>query len=189
VVLADGELVRAADVVLATGHPTASRPVAVDARHPDYVDDPWRAGALEAIDPHVPVLLIGAGLTAVDAALTLTADGRRDAPVTLVSRRGQLPLTHTVRAAPPAVPVLDDCGTLRDVVRAVRESAAQAGDWRAVVDGMRPYLDKLWVARGSVTATGWRPRWAPGWPGCGPRAGSRYARAACARWSRRRPVG
>jgi uncharacterized NAD(P)/FAD-binding protein YdhS len=133
VVLADGELVRARDVVLAT-------------RHPDYVDDPWRPGALEAIDPHVPVLLIGAGLTAVDAALTLTADGRRDAPVTLVSRRGQLPLTHTVRAAPPAVPALDDCGTLRDVVRAVRESAAQAGDWRAVVDGMRPHLDKLWVA-------------------------------------------
>jgi uncharacterized NAD(P)/FAD-binding protein YdhS len=146
VVLADGELVRADDVVLATGHPTAARPVAVDARHPDYLDDPWRPGALDAIDPHVPVLLIGAGLTAVDVALTLTADGRRDAPITLVSRRGQVPLTHTVRAAPPAVPALDDCARLRDVVRAVRESAAQAGDWRAVVDGMRPYLDKLWVA-------------------------------------------
>ncbi|HEY0532136.1 MAG TPA: FAD/NAD(P)-binding protein [Actinoplanes sp.] len=146
VVLADGQLVRADDVVLATGHPAAARPVAVDPRNPDHVDDPWRPGALEAIDPHVPVLLIGAGLTAIDAALTLTADGRRDAPVTLVSRRGQLPLTHTVRAAPPAVPALDDCAGLRDVVRAVRESAAQAGDWRAVVDGMRPYLDKLWVA-------------------------------------------
>ncbi|MEV6842944.1 FAD/NAD(P)-binding protein [Actinoplanes sp. NPDC051411] len=146
VVLAGGELVRADDVVLATGHPAAARAVAVDPRCPDYVDDPWRPGALEAIDPHVPVLLIGAGLTAVDAALTLTADGRRDAPVTLVSRRGQLPLTHTVRAAPPAVPALDDCASLRDVVRAVRESAAQAGDWRAVVDGMRPYLDRLWVA-------------------------------------------
>jgi uncharacterized NAD(P)/FAD-binding protein YdhS len=146
VLLADGELVRAGDVVLATGHPAAARPVVVDPRNPDYVDDPWRPGALEAIDPHVPVLLIGAGLTAIDAALTLTADGRRDAPVTLVSRRGQLPLTHTEHAAPPAVPALDDCASLRDVVRAVRESAAQAGDWRAVVDGMRPYLDKLWVA-------------------------------------------
>lgn len=146
VVLAGGELLRADEVVLATGHPAAARPVAVDRRHPDYLDDPWRAGALEAIGPHVPVLLVGAGLTAVDAALTLTADGRRDAPVTLVSRRGQLPLTHTVRAAPPAVPALDDCARLRDVVRAVRESAAQAGDWRAVVDGMRPHLDRLWIA-------------------------------------------
>jgi uncharacterized NAD(P)/FAD-binding protein YdhS len=146
VVLADGELVRADNVVLATGHPSAARPVSIDPRNADYVDDPWRAGALEAIDPHVPVLLIGAGLTAIDAALTLTADGRRDAPVTLVSRRGQLPLTHTEHAAPPAVPALDDCASLRDVVRAVRESAAQAGDWRAVVDGMRPHLDKLWVA-------------------------------------------
>jgi uncharacterized NAD(P)/FAD-binding protein YdhS len=146
VLLADGDLVRADEVVLATGHPAATRPVAIDPRNPDYLADPWRAGALEAIDPHLPVLLIGAGLTAIDAALTLTADGRRDAPVTLVSRRGQLPLTHTVRAAPPATPSLGDCATLRDVVRAVRESAAQAGDWRAVVDGLRPDLDRLWVA-------------------------------------------
>jgi uncharacterized NAD(P)/FAD-binding protein YdhS len=36
--------------------------------------------------------------------------------------------------------------TLRDVVRAVRASAAGAGDWRAVVDGLRPHLDELWVA-------------------------------------------
>lgn len=146
VLLADGDLVRATDVVLATGNPAPARPVTLDRRHPDYLDDPWRPGALEQIGPHLPVLLIGAGLTAVDVALTLTADGRRDAPITLVSRRGQLPLTHTVRAAPPTAPALDDCATLRDVVRAVRESAAQAGDWRAVVDGMRPYLDRLWVA-------------------------------------------
>jgi uncharacterized NAD(P)/FAD-binding protein YdhS len=85
-------------------------------------------------------------LTAGDVARTLTAAGDRDAPITAVSRRGQLPLTHTELAAPPAAPALDDCNTLRDVVRAVRAEAARAGDWRAVVDGLRPYLDELWVA-------------------------------------------
>ena len=145
VVLADGGLVRADDVVIATGNPEAAQPAARPA-HPDYVADPWRPGALEAIGADVPVLLVGAGLTAVDVALTLTADGDRNAPITLVSRRGQLPLTHTETAAPPTPTLLDDCATLRDVVRAVRAEAARAGDWRAVVDGLRPYLDQLWVA-------------------------------------------
>jgi uncharacterized NAD(P)/FAD-binding protein YdhS len=145
VALAGGGEVRADEVVVATGNPVPAQPSALPG-HPDYVADPWRPGALDAIGPHVPVLLVGAGLTAVDVALTLTADGRRDAPITAVSRRGQLPLTHAAVAAPPASLELDDCTTLRDVVRAVRAEAARNGDWRAVVDGLRPRLDQLWAA-------------------------------------------
>jgi uncharacterized NAD(P)/FAD-binding protein YdhS len=142
--LAGGHIVRADDVVLATGHPAAAQPAGMD--HPDYLADPWAPGAFDQIPADAPVLLVGAGLTAVDVALTLTSDGRRNAPITAVSRRGQLPLSHTVTAAPPAAPALDDCATLRDVVRVVRASAAEAGDWRAVVDGLRPRLDELWIA-------------------------------------------
>ncbi|MBL7254179.1 FAD/NAD(P)-binding protein [Paractinoplanes lichenicola] len=144
VVLADGAEVKAERVVVATGSPAPAQPAARP-DHPDYVADPWAKGALEAIPSDVPVLLVGAGLTAIDVALTLT-EGDRDAPITAVSRRGQLPLTHTEVAAPPVGPALDDCATLRDVVRAVRAEAARAGDWRAVVDGLRPYLDQLWTA-------------------------------------------
>jgi uncharacterized NAD(P)/FAD-binding protein YdhS len=144
VVLDGGSTVRADDVVLAVGNPAATQPIRID--HVDYVRDPWRPDAFDQIPADAPVLLVGAGLTAIDVALTLTADGRRNAPITAVSRRGQLPLSHTVAAAPPAAPALDDCNTLRDVVRAVRASAAEAGDWRAVVDGLRPHLDELWVA-------------------------------------------
>ncbi|HEY0001582.1 MAG TPA: FAD/NAD(P)-binding protein [Actinoplanes sp.] len=145
VTLADGSLVRADDVVVATGNPQPSQPAARP-EHPDYLADPWRPGVLDAIGTDVPVLLVGAGLTAVDVALTLTEDRNRDAPITAVSRRGQLPLTHADVAAPPVGPALDDCNTLRDVVRMVRAEAARAGDWRAVVDGLRPYLDQLWTA-------------------------------------------
>ncbi|MEV4636707.1 FAD/NAD(P)-binding protein [Actinoplanes sp. NPDC049548] len=143
VVLDDGTAVQADHVVLATGGPAAARQ---RLEHPHYIHDPWAPGVLEALPADRPVLLVGTGLTAVDAALTLTADGRRSAPVVAVSRRGLLPLTHTVEAAPPAAPALDDCATLRDVVRAVRSAAGEAGDWRPVVDGMRPYLDRLWTA-------------------------------------------
>jgi len=146
IALADGTLVAADDVVLAVGNPQGSQPAPVQLDQPGYVADPWQPGVLEALPGDAPVLLIGTGLTAVDVTLTLFAAGARSAPVTAVSRRGQLPLAHTVEAAPPATLDLDDCGTLRDVVRAVRASAGEAGDWRAVVDGLRPYLDQLWVA-------------------------------------------
>jgi uncharacterized NAD(P)/FAD-binding protein YdhS len=145
VTLADGSDVRADEIVIATGNPGPAQPVGF-ADHPDYIADPWRPGALDTIPSDVPVLLVGAGLTAIDVALTLTEDRHRDAPITAVSRRGLLPLTHTEIAAAPVGPALDDRSTLRDVVRSVRASAQKAGDWRAVVDGLRPYLDQLWAA-------------------------------------------
>jgi uncharacterized NAD(P)/FAD-binding protein YdhS len=144
VTLAGGARIAADEVVVATGNLAAAQPAARPG-HPDYIADPWSAGALEAIPSDVPVLLVGAGLTAVDVALTLTADGNRDAPITAVSRSGHMPLAHTVVPSPPAGLALDSPGSLRDLVRVVRAAAAQAGDWRAVVDGLRPYLDRLWV--------------------------------------------
>jgi len=135
--------IAADEVVVATGNPSPAQPAGPHG-HPDYIADPWRPGVLEAIPSDAPVLLVGAGLTAVDVVLTLTADGNRDAPITAVSRRGQLPLTHVALPAPPADLSLEEPRTLRDLVRVVRKAAAEAGDWRAVVDGLRPSIDRLW---------------------------------------------
>jgi uncharacterized NAD(P)/FAD-binding protein YdhS len=148
VVLAGGRVVRSDHVVLAVGNPAGAQPSSVPAevrQHAAYVPDPWRDGALEALPKDRPVLLVGTGLTAVDVALTLTSAGRT-APVVAVSRRGLLPLTHAVTAAPPLRPALGDCAGLREVIRVVRAAAGEAGDWRAVVDGLRPDLDRLWAA-------------------------------------------
>ena len=46
--------------------------------------------------------------------------------------------------SPPADLSLEEPGTLRDLVRRVRRAAADAGDWRVVVDGLRPSVDRLW---------------------------------------------
>jgi uncharacterized NAD(P)/FAD-binding protein YdhS len=169
--LDDGSTVRADHAVLALGSPGGGRPPAVPAaldRHRGYVGDPWRAGALDGVPAGAPVLLIGTGLTAVDVALSLTAGGR-GARLTAVSRRGQVPQAHiaaTPACSSPAVPPppIDGCHSLRDLVRTVRASTVrasairastvradtgqadigQAGDWRTVVDGLRPYLDGIW---------------------------------------------
>jgi len=120
-----------------------------------FVADPWSTLVLSQIGPDEPVLLLGSGLTAVDAILTLDrAD--RTAPLTVVSRRGLVPLPHT--REPPAT---DDVSrlvaqwldpsmplTVRRLVRTLREAVASAAargvDWRPVVDGLRPSIAKLW---------------------------------------------
>jgi uncharacterized NAD(P)/FAD-binding protein YdhS len=144
VALAGGGAVRAGEVVVATGSPAGAAPVAVPPSG-RYLSDPWRPGALAVLPADVPVLLIGTGLTAVDAALTLTAGDVRTAPVVAVSRSGRLPQAHTPAAAPPVAPVVPDGARLRDVLRALRDAAGTTGDWRAAVDGLRPALDRLWT--------------------------------------------
>ncbi|MCA2217695.1 FAD/NAD(P)-binding protein [Jidongwangia harbinensis] len=144
VALAGGGTVRAGDVVIATGNPAGAAPVAVPASG-RYIGDPWRPGALDAVPGDAPVLLIGTGLTAVDVVLTLTARGTRTAPVVAVSRSGRLPQAHTAAAAPPVAPAVSGGARLRDVLRALRATVGETGDWRPAVDGLRPVLDRLWA--------------------------------------------
>jgi uncharacterized NAD(P)/FAD-binding protein YdhS len=120
-----------------------------------FVANPWAALVLSQIAPNEPVLVLGSGLTAVDAILTL---GRADraAPIIVVSRRGLMPMSHVSHPKPaadvsellarwlePATPL-----TTRELMRSLRRrlaGAQQAGiDWRQVIDGLRPAIPSLW---------------------------------------------
>ncbi len=153
-----GASVRADRAVLALGHGRPCRLAAVTDSahaHPGYVHDPWRPGALDWVPDDEPVLLIGTGLTAMDVALTLAARGHR-APIHALSRRGLLPLAHTESAAPAGPPELPTELTVRALLRALRHGWPPApgatatgdsgADWRARVDGLRPYVDQVWRA-------------------------------------------
>jgi len=147
VVCLGGERIEARHVVLAIGNPRAADPPVrglsfVD--DPRYVRDPWRPGALDHLPRRGPVLLIGAGLTMVDVALTLARRGA--GPFTAISRRGLLPGAHTVPAAPPAGAPVDLPRSLRPLVRAVRTAIAAGREWRAVIDGLRPVTQEIWRA-------------------------------------------
>jgi uncharacterized NAD(P)/FAD-binding protein YdhS len=140
--LADGQVLEADHVVLATGH-------ALPPAEPDSaVSLPW--GPQPALDPDADVLLVGPGLTMVDQVLTLLAAGHRGR-IVAVSRRGLLPQVHA-DAGPAAIrqsdlplgaPVSHLMRWLR--ARAARSIAA-GGDWRGVVDGLRPHMQRLWQA-------------------------------------------
>ena len=63
------------------------------------IADPWRRFAMNIIEPEESVAILGSGLTAVDAVLSLTQSPRSGA-ITLVSRNGLLPQAYS--AAPVA---------------------------------------------------------------------------------------
>ncbi|WP_161600967.1 FAD/NAD(P)-binding protein [Teichococcus oryzae] len=114
---------------------------------PPMFSNPWDPAALRGIDPDAPVLLLGLGLTAVDMLVSLREGGHRG-PVLGLSRHGWLPLPHLPRAAPPvAVELPQGCGpleALRRIRQAQREAAGQGQPWQAVMDGVRPQVQRLW---------------------------------------------
>jgi uncharacterized NAD(P)/FAD-binding protein YdhS len=138
-----GELV-ARHVILAPGNLAPSRPPYIP---PELLasgaamTDPWTGDISRDLDNADTVLLIGTGLTAIDAALTLDAAGFRGRVLGL-SRRGLAPRAHAAghHGSPHSEPPPERGSQL---VRRVRTEAAQLG-WRAAVDALRPVTQRLW---------------------------------------------
>lgn len=153
--LEQGSSVIADQVVLAFGHFAPIDPLpaaALAAAGASYVRDPWRPGALRGIGPADDVLLVGAGLTAVDVALAL-AQRPRSGRLVSISRRGLPPQSHRRHGAVPgaldaAALVADMGGTLRQQVRALRSQVnaalARGEDWRDIIGALRPHTPALW---------------------------------------------
>lgn len=143
--LDNGRHVAADAVVLALGNAPPSAP-SVFADGDVAVLDPWDARTLRRI-PRGDVLLLGAGLTAVDVALSLSRE-RRKGVIYALSRRGQLPQAHLQNAAPPAPHALDLPLSLADALYALRkeaEAAAARGEpWQHVMDRLRARTPELW---------------------------------------------
>jgi uncharacterized NAD(P)/FAD-binding protein YdhS len=107
----------------------------------------WTEEAVNPSDPQAPILLLGTGLTAIDAVLALRHNGHRG-PLYMASRRGLVPTAHLLSdctAAPPA-----ESYTARESVAKIRAAARDSqivyGNWRVAVDGVRPKTNELWQA-------------------------------------------
>lgn len=140
VTLDDGRSLVADTVVLATGHDTkANRPAHVD---------PWAPRSSALIDTDATVLIQGTGLTMVDYVLSLLRDGHLG-PIVAMSRRGLLakPHRHVDALQIDETDVPFGAG-INNLLRWLRDlidrNAAQGGDWRSVIDGLRPYTQRLW---------------------------------------------
>lgn len=109
-----------------------------------YIANGWASQALDQLAPDAKVLIIGNGLTTVDIILSLLARGFNGA-ITAVSRRGLSPLAHRYGLAKINYDAATLPSRLRDVVRFMREQAANAADWRMAVDALRPHTQRLWA--------------------------------------------
>jgi len=131
-------------VVLAYGN----SPRDVDAQTSGDIRHGWQPTATRDLASDASVLLQGTGLTMVDAVVSLVEQGHRG-PILALSRRGHQPIPHKI--APPIGAWLDPeaaPATALALWRVVRGKARQAikesGDWRPVIDGLRPITWQLW---------------------------------------------
>ncbi|PBC22047.1 MULTISPECIES: FAD/NAD(P)-binding protein [unclassified Mesorhizobium] len=139
VALANGTSVVAHMAILATGHdeqPAQGHAVRMGSE------------ADTALDPESRVMVLGTGLSMVDAFLALEQRGHRR-EIVAVSRRGLLPSPHR-KGNPIKLDVADIplgtqlsyfVGWFRDLIR---ENQKAGIDWRDVVDGLRPFNQKIW---------------------------------------------
>lgn len=148
---ADGTAVLADILILATGHPPASRPTVVDrlsALAMNRVKDILAADAFNEIGQCDPVLVVGSGLTAIDALCRLKALGHTGT-VSLLSRTGLMPRPHAGGGFSPfgdfSTTDLTSARKLLSKVRAtIREAQAQGIPWQSVFDALRQHAQPLW---------------------------------------------
>lgn len=147
VTLADGRRIEGDLLVLATGNLPPHTPRGMAELGADiYAADPWAGDIADGLGDTDRVLIVGTGLTMVDAALLLETRGFRG-PILAMSRRGLLPRGHAEGGKPPDPAPAPDARRLSGLVAAVRARARQM-DWRAAIDSLRPHTQGLWRGLG-----------------------------------------
>jgi uncharacterized NAD(P)/FAD-binding protein YdhS len=144
--LRDGRVLDGDQLVLATGNMAPQPPPGVDPAlfGPGiYVDDPWRGELLDGLTPEDTVLLIGTGLTMVDAVVTLGSAGFAG-HILAISRRGLVPRAHSEWARLKTM-VEPPEGGASAVLRAMRARVRARDSWQIGIDELRPHVQRLWV--------------------------------------------
>jgi uncharacterized NAD(P)/FAD-binding protein YdhS len=141
ITLADGTRLVSDVAVLAIGHDTAKLSA------PCYAD-PWAPPAAADLNGEATVLIFGTGLTMIDYVLTLLREGHRGSIIAM-SRRGLLSKAHrrveALRIDEAEVPFGAPISQLLCWFRhRVDLHVETGGDWRGVVDALRPFTRRLW---------------------------------------------
>lgn len=153
VTLADNREIQATKVVLALGHFEPKSPLTPNQLEQTvYINNPWNTSSLDQIPHEQPILILGTGLTAIDALFRITSNGRGN--VILMSRKGLLPHAHRPTPKPPTKSTLPEFLSgenlsVRLVTKALRErirNRVDAGeDWRDSINELRPYTSQIWA--------------------------------------------
>ncbi|GAB4064555.1 FAD/NAD(P)-binding protein [Ancylobacter sonchi] len=148
--LASGATLAARQVVLATGlHRRAPALAAGLADHPAYVGDIFALNAFESAGDAAHVLLLGSGLSMLDAVVSLEKCGFRG-HYTVVSRRGLVVAPRREVAPWPGTPeaaeLPREAGAVLSWIRRERRAVAAAGqDWQGLPPLFRQLAAPIWA--------------------------------------------
>jgi uncharacterized NAD(P)/FAD-binding protein YdhS len=150
--LTDSTAVEADRVVLATGNePPAALPGSETlAEHPAWMGDPWQPLEQRLPGQGKSIVVLGTGLTAVDAIISLRTLGWVDS-IHAISRHGWFPHSHFRGIEYPDF--LPACGDLAELgleklIGLVKHHCALLHERNAnpaiIVDKMRPHTQRIW---------------------------------------------
>jgi uncharacterized NAD(P)/FAD-binding protein YdhS len=152
IILADGTRIGAGRIVLATGNePPAGLPGSAELLdHPAWIGNPWQPWENRLPQSGGTILVLGTGLTTVDAVITLRTLGWQGV-VHAVSRNGWLPHSHfrgiEYPDFPPAGVDLADLG-LKKLVALMEHHCTRLRELGAnpaiIIDKMRPHTQRIW---------------------------------------------
>lgn len=133
-------------LALGNGAPLSfSFPITAETR---CITNPWDYTAPQQIAKDDPVLIVGTGLSMIDAVLTLTHQ-HHTGKIYAVSRHGLLPLPHADLKVPFFSMREHLPHSLRLLTKYVRTQSQchieAGGDWRSVINAVRTYVPSLWA--------------------------------------------
>ena len=139
VTLADGSSLPAHFAIVATGF-------GLKPESEGLLSNPWTDPLPE--NPDARVLIVGTGLTMVDTVLSLLDKGHKG-KIVAVSRRGLVSQRHALhrplQLSTADIPLGASIHYLsRWLTDLVRTHVRNGGDWRDVMDGMRPHIQTVW---------------------------------------------
>lgn len=147
ITLADNTTLAATRIVIATGNPAPEWPMKTrPADAPGLIRVPWRGDWPEQVPNDAAVVIIGGGLTALDALHTLHQRGHGGA-ITLVCPEGMLPPVQTDwhDAAPSKWPTpLRGSGFLRFMRRTIGDQDWSHTEWQRRFESLRVNISAAW---------------------------------------------
>lgn len=133
-------------VVFAIGNNPAS-PFPFPVNQTKTILNPWDYQAPTQIATHENVLIIGTGLSMIDAVRTLQ-EQKHHGKIYALSRHGLLPLPQSEGRETVTLDIETLPKSLRPLLMMLRECSethvAKGGDWRSVINTLRPNITFLW---------------------------------------------
>jgi uncharacterized NAD(P)/FAD-binding protein YdhS len=148
---ADGSVIEAEKVIIATGNSPPTWPCLIKTDIEGHastrlIENPWTGQHLAAIQAEEHIVLIGGGLTALDAIYALAAQGHRGL-ITIVGPRPVFPPTQApwTRQNQPNWPEkLSPAKLIRFMRDYLPPQPSTSSEWQSAWEELRPNLNAIW---------------------------------------------